>query len=329
MLKEMQNNKIKILNQAILPGQTYQLSLNIAKLHTGTSIEVPIIIARGKEKGPTILFTGGIHGNEINGVEIVRKIIAKKYHIPSAGMVICIPVVNVFGFLSQTREFPDGRDLNRVFPGSKTGSLASRFAYYIVQEIIPHIDYCIDFHTGGDSRFNTPQIRIGKNDIEGLKLAKVFGANFIMKSAKREKSLRETLFKLKKKVLLFEGGKSLNINPEITKTGISGALRVMQELGIRNFQKELSALTPASSQSFLVTDSTWIRAKHSGLFHPKVQLGEFVEIGDSLGSLSDPFGKFEKIQKSNYTGHVICINQSPIVNQGDAIIHITKKEVKI
>ncbi|MDP5229557.1 MAG: succinylglutamate desuccinylase/aspartoacylase family protein, partial [Cellulophaga sp.] len=325
----MQNSKIKILGETILPGKTYQLSLNIAKLHTGTSIEVPIIISRGKEKGPSILLTGGIHGNEINGVEIVRKIIAKKYHIPTAGMVICIPVVNVFGFLSQTREFPDGRDLNRIFPGTRTGSLASRFAYHIVKEIVPHIAYCIDFHTGGDRRFNTPQIRIGKNDHESLQLAKIFGSSFIIKSAKREKSFRETLYKLNKKVLLFEGGKSLNINSDITKAGLSGSLRVMQELGIRNFQKELALLAPKASPLFLVEDSTWIRAKFSGLFHPSVQLGQYVKIGDHLGSVSDPFGNFDKKQKSTFAGHVICINQSPIVNQGDAIIHITKNESQL
>lgn len=325
----MPNNKIKILNQLILPGETYQLSLNIAKLHTGTSIEVPIIVSRGKENGPAILFTGGIHGNEINGVEIVRKIISEKYHIPTAGLVICIPVVNVFGFLSQTREFPDGRDLNRVFPGSLRGSLASRFAYFIVKEIVPKIDYCIDFHTGGDRRFNAAQIRIGKNDKETLELAKTFGAGFIIKSAKREKSFRETLYKLKKKVLLFEGGKSLNINDDISKIGLTGALRVMQQLGIRNFQKELTTLKPIINDPILVEDSVWIRAKFSGLFHPAIQLGQYVEVGDNLGSVSDPFGYFEKRQKSSFAGYVICINQSPIVNQGDAIIHITKNVIKI
>ncbi|ADV49408.1 Succinylglutamate desuccinylase/aspartoacylase [Cellulophaga algicola DSM 14237] len=325
----MPNKKIKILGQVILPGETHQLSLNIAKLHTGSTIEVPVIVSRGKEAGPTLLLTGGIHGNEINGVEIVRKIISEQYHIPVAGMVICIPVVNVFGFLSQTREFPDGRDLNRVFPGSLRGSLASRFAYHIVKEIIPNIDYCIDFHTGGDSRFNAPQIRIGKNDAESLALAKTFGTRFIITSAKREKSFRETLNKLNKKVLLFEGGKSLNINNEVSKVGLTGALRVMQQLGIRNFQKEIASLKSTKETTYLVEDSAWIRAKFSGLFHPTVQLGQYVNIGDNLGSLSDPFGYFEKKQKATFAGHVICVNQSPIVNQGDAIVHITKSEVKL
>ncbi|MFW2377571.1 MULTISPECIES: succinylglutamate desuccinylase/aspartoacylase family protein [Cellulophaga] len=325
----MPNKKIRVLGQLILPGETHQLSLNIAKLHTGSTIEVPVIVSRAKESGPTLLLTGGIHGNEINGVEIVRKIISEKYHIPTAGMTICIPVVNVFGFLSQTREFPDGRDLNRVFPGSLRGSLASRFAYHIVKEIVPHIDYCIDFHTGGDSRFNAPQIRIGKNDAESLELAKIFGTRFIITSAKREKSFRETLNKLNKKVLLFEGGKSLNINNEVSKIGLTGTLKVMQQLGIRNFQKEIATLKPLKETTYLVSDSAWIRAKFSGLFHPTIQLGQFVNVGDNLGSLSDPFGYFEKKQKATFAGHIICVNQSPIVNQGDAIVHITKNEAPI
>ncbi len=123
---------------------------------------------RGKKDGPVLLITGGIHGNEINGIEIVRQIISKKFNVPENGTIICIPVVNVFGFLNQERQFPDGRDLNRVFPGSPRGSLASRFAYHIIKEIAPIVDYCIDFHTGGDSRFNVPQIRINQEDTESL-----------------------------------------------------------------------------------------------------------------------------------------------------------------
>ena len=131
---------MKILGQEIKVGQTVQLKMEIAKLHTQTMIDIPVIVSRGKKPGPTLLLTGGIHGDEINGVEIVRQIVTKKYHMPASGAIVCIPLVNVFGFLQHERSFPDGRDLNRVFPGSKSGSLASRFAYHLMQEIIPHID---------------------------------------------------------------------------------------------------------------------------------------------------------------------------------------------
>lgn len=320
----MSNKKIEILGKAIPKGKGVQLSLDIAKLHTRTKIEVPIIVERGEEDGPSILITGGIHGNEINGVEIVRQLISKKYNKPNKGMVICIPVVNVFGFLNQTRQFPDGRDLNRVFPGSPRGSLASRFAYHVIKEIAPMVEYCIDYHTGGDSRFNAPQVRIGKNDKASLELAEVFGAPFIVKSVRREKSFRETLYKLDKKILLFEGGKSLDIDKHITESGIKGALKVMQHLGMRDFTTELASFSELHKEQTIINTSSWLRAKYSGMFHPTITIADKVEKGTVLGSISDPFGHFERTIKSTNSGYVLCVNQSPIVNQGDGIFHISK-----
>ncbi|WP_299215071.1 succinylglutamate desuccinylase/aspartoacylase family protein [uncultured Dokdonia sp.] len=320
----MQNKKIEILGRAISNGKGVQINLDIAKLHTRTKIEVPIIVERAKEDGPTLLITGGIHGNEVNGIEIVRQLVSKGYNKPQRGMVICIPVVNIFGFLNKTREFPDGRDLNRVFPGSLRGSLASRFAYHIIKEISPLAEYCIDYHTGGDSRFNAPQIRVSQGDDESMKLAEVFGCPFILQSKNKEKSFRETLRKLGKKVLLFEGGKTLFLDDDVTKSGVSGALRVMQHLGMRDFTKELETMESPTIKPTIINHSSWIRAKYSGMFHSHVQLGAHIHKGDKLGSISDPFGDFEKPVKALYAGYVICINQYPIVNQGDAIIHISK-----
>jgi len=321
----MPSKVIEVLGQAISKGKGIQLNLEIAKLHTRTSIHVPIIVERAKKDGPNLLITGGIHGNEINGIEIVRQLIAKKYNKPEKGMVICIPVVNVFGFLNQKRQFPDGRDLNRVFPGSPRGSLASRFAYHIIKEIAPLIDYCIDYHTGGDSRFNAPQIRINRNDDASLELAKVFGTQFIIQSGRREKSFRETLHKLDKKVLLYEGGKSLHIDETITESGLKGALRIMQHLGMRDFSSELSKLNYDKPDPVVIQESKWMRANHSGMFHPSMDPGQHVKKGDIIGSISDPFGYFERKIKSLYSGYVICINQSPIVNQGDGIYHISNE----
>lgn len=320
----MQTNNIQLLGHAISNGKGVQLNLDIAKLHTRTKIQVPVIVERAKKDGPTLLITAGIHGNEINGIEIVRQLISKKYNKPKCGMVICIPVVNVFGFLNQKRQFPDGRDLNRVFPGSSRGSLASRFAYHIIKEIAPLIDYCIDYHTGGDGRFNIPQIRVNDGDRESLKLAKIFGPRFVMKTGHRDKSFRETLHKLNKKVLLFEGGKSLHIDDKVTKVGVSGALRVMQHLGIRDFSDELELMELKTIKPKVINNSRWVRAKYSGMFHPFVRLGAKVKKGDILGSISDPFGYFERFIKALSPGYIICINQSPIVNQGDGIIHISR-----
>ncbi|MCM4149971.1 succinylglutamate desuccinylase [Arenibacter sp. N53] len=322
----MPNRKNVLLGQTILPGKGMLLNLDIAKLHTGTKIEVPIIVQRGKKPGPILLITGGIHGNEVNGVEIIRKLISKKYNRPDCGTVICIPVVNIFGFLNQSRQFPDGRDLNRVFPGSPRGSLASRFAYHLMKEIAPKVDYCIDYHTGAESRFNVPQTRINKDDEQCMELAKVFGAPFVVLAKTREKSFREALAKMGKKVLLFEGGKSLDINNQITKMGIAGALRVMDHLGMRNFTGELKLMEARSPHPVTIGSSQWIRAKYSGMFHPSISLGSKVSKGDLLGNISDPFGNFERRVNALTDGYIICINQSPIVNQGDAIFHVAQDQ---
>ena len=320
----MQSKSIEILGNAVSKGKGIQLNLGIAALHTRTKIEVPVVIERAKKDGPCILITGGIHGDEFNGIEIVRQIISKKYNKPTCGTIICIPVVNIFGFLNQSREFPDGRDLNRVFPGTKRGSLASRFAYNLMEEVVPHIDYCIDFHTGGRERFNAPQIRIN-DDKETMELAEVFGAPFIIKSKNREKSFRDSCVKKGKKVLLFEGGKSLALNAEITDIGVSGALKVIQHLGIRDYKKELKGYKKTKkTKALTVEKSSWVRARYSGMYHPIPQTGDFVEKGDIIGSISGPYGDFEKQVKAPNSGHIICTNQAPIVNQGDALVHLTK-----
>lgn len=320
----MQTTNIEVLGKAISLGKGLQINLDIAKLHTRTKIEVPIIIERAKEAGPTVLITGGIHGDEINGVEIVRQIVAKGYNKPQKGMVICIPVVNIFGFISQTRQFPDGRDLNRVFPGTKRGSLASIFAYHLMKEIVPLADYCLDFHTGGANRFNAAQIRINQGDEESLELAKVFGAPFIIKSKRREKSYRDSAIKLGKKVLLYEGGKSLDLDRSITKIGVNGALKVMHHLGIRDFSKEFKKKPETKIKpAIIVEKSKWIRASYSGIFRTSVVLGKLYNKGDKIGSISDPFGYFERDVKAPNKGYVFCKNHAPIVNKGDAIIHMT------
>ena len=316
-----------ILNKKIGFGKTV-INLDIAKLHTGTPLDVPVIIQRSKNPGPTILLTAGIHGNEVNGVEIVRQIIQKQYNVPEKGTIICIPVVNVFGFINQERKFPDGRDLNRVFPGSKNGPLASRFAYAIMSEIIPHIDYCIDFHTGGDTRFNYSQIRIDASDSETLALAKVFRTKFIINSPIREKSFRKSVTSLGKKVLLFEGGKSLDLDRIVTQRAIEGTLNILHHLGFRSVEEELATL-PSVDKQYLIAKSSWVRAPRSGMYRGAQVLGSRVEKGQTLGSVSDPFGATEKPVKAPYAGFIICNNHAAIVNQGDALFHITTEAEKL
>ena len=213
-------NEFRILHHKIGLGETVQINMDIARLNTRSKIEVPIIVSRGKVEGPCLLLIGGIHGDETNGVEIVRQIVAAGLNKPEKGTIICIPLLNVFGFLNQKREFPDGRDLNRMFPGSNKGSLASKFAYHLMTKVIPKVNYCIDYHTGGGQRFNYSQVRINGTDEETLNLAKIFGSPYIVFSKNREKTFRKSMVDLGKKVLLFEGGKSLNLDKNVTKSGI-------------------------------------------------------------------------------------------------------------
>lgn len=319
------SKQIKILNKIIEPGKRYQFNLDIARLHTRTKLDVPVIIERGEKDGPCLLLSGGIHGNEVNGVEIVRQIIAKGYNKPDYGMIMCVPVLNVFGFISQTREFPDGRDLNRVFPGSQNGSLASRFAWYFMNEIVPHADYCIDFHTGGASRFNYSQLRIEEDDKEVMELAKIFGTKFIKSSSLREKSYRESATMMGKKVLLFEGGKSLNLDRMVTKSGLFGTLRVINHLKMKSYPQELLNSFKAEEEPVLFSSSSWVRAKHSGLFRSYTNTGKHVKKGEVIGSITDPYGDFERKIRATHSGYIICSNHAPIVNQGDAVFHITSE----
>lgn len=312
---------MKILGTEILPGSSHVLNMSIAKLHTHTPVHVPVIVERAKKDGPCLLFLGGIHGNEINGVEIVRKIVALKYNKPGRGTTICIPVLNIFGFLNRQREFPDGRDLNRVFPGSANGSLASRFAHSMMSEIMPHVNYIIDYHTGGDGRFNYPQLRIGSNDEHTLDLAKKFGVKFIKFARAREKSFREIAFNQGKTILLFEGGKTHDLNTSVTNAGLLGAVNILKHLNIRSFRKE--PFIQSENEQQIIYGSTWIRAKYSGMFRAHVQNGSFVLKGEVLGTISDPFGHFERQVKAPNDGFILCYDHSPIVNQGTAIVHLT------
>lgn len=319
----MKNNSvIELLGESILPGESKTIDVEIAKLHTMTKLKIPVIIERSKIDGPTVLFSACLHGDEINGTEIVRQIIRKKINKPKRGTIICIPIINIFGFINQTREFPDKRDLNRVFPGSKNGSLASRFAHFLVTEIIPKVDYAIDFHAGGASRFNAPQIRIVPNNPELRELASIFNAPFTLYSKNIQGSFRNACTKLGVKMLLFEGGKSLDLNEMVTKEGIQGAMRFLKHLDMLNPKRETIAM---GKETIFIEKSNWVRASFSGMFHGMVSIGSFVKKGDVLAMISDPYGKIEHKQKAPNDGFIINVNDAAIVYQGDAVFHISTK----
>jgi predicted deacylase len=320
MAKITSDNVLEILGEKVKPGKSATINFNMAKLYTTTSVEVPVIIERSKKPGPVVLITAGIHGDEINGVEIVRQIISKGINRPQKGTVICIPVVNIFGFLNLRREFPDGRDLNRMFPGTKHGSLASRFAFQFVKKILPLANFCLDYHTGGASRFNAPQIRVKRGDEQSLKYARIFSAPFTIHSKTITKSYRETCAKKGIPVLLFEGGKSQDSNKDVAKHGVEGAMRILSFLEMLNPKFEYP---DAIGETVVIENTNWMRAKYSGLLHIKIPCGKHVEKGEYIGTITDPYGKFRHKIKAVNTGYVININESPIVYQGDAIFHIS------
>ena len=311
---------MNILDETINLGESRQLNFNLAKLHTTTSVEVPVFVERANKPGPTVLFTAGIHGDEVNGVEIIRQLIAKGINKPKKGTIICIPILNIFGFLHKLREFPDGRDLNRVFPGSKMGSLAGRVAHHLMHDIIPHIDYCIDFHTGGSSRFNAAHIRIVSDNQQHGKLAEVFNAPFILHSKNIKRSFRSALEKEGIPILLFEGGKSNSIDVQISNTGVNGSKRVLKHLGM--LREEFIVSSP-KKPSVIITKSKWLRATQSGMFKPVVDVGVFVKRGYVMGHITDPYGKVNYWLRTSHEGYVINVNESPLIYQGDALFHIS------
>jgi predicted deacylase len=315
------DNVMSLLGKKIAPGESAEINFKTAKLYTTTSVEIPVFVERSKNPGPVILITAGIHGDEINGVEIVRQLISRGINKPKKGTTICIPLLNVFGFLNMSRQFPGGRDLNRVFPGFPKGSLASRFAHQFVNEILPVADFCLDFHTGGASRFNAPQIRVVKDDEKLLEYAKVFNAPFIVFSKNIPKSYRQTCAGMDKPILLFEGGKSRDSNKEIAKTGLNGAVRILAHF---DMLKAKFKAPKSTAKTIIIEDARWMRAKYSGLLHVKIPIGKFVEKGEYIAIITDPYGKFRHKVHADHNGYIININQSPIVYQGDAIFHLSE-----
>lgn len=308
--------ELKVLGEKIPPGSSVQLNMSLAKLFSRTPVDVPVFVNRAKEEGPFFVLMAGIHGDEVNGVEIVRRLIEEGYHKPNRGAIICIPVCNIFGFINQTRALPDGRDLNRMFPGSAEGSLASRLAFLLVNDVLEHVDLGIDFHTGGANRFNFPQIRCLVEDDKHLQLASVFNAPFVVATRLRDKSLRKIAYNRGKTLLLYEGGESSRFDEEVVEEGVAGAKRVLKYLGMVNEAED------PPRQSVVLQKTTWVRAKVSGMFRSRVKNGSYVRKRQRLGIITDPYGDFERNVLSPFSGHIICVNYQPLVNQGEALFHI-------
>lgn len=308
--------KIVIAGQEILPGDFREIDINIARLPSHTVIDTPIYVSRGMEDGPVLALTAGMHGDEINGMEIVRRMLDTGLNKPRRGVTICMPIVNVYGFLNFSRDVPDGKDINRSFPGNKNGSLASRVAYHLMREVIPHIDYGIDFHTGGAMRTNYPQVRTVLKDGLNAQLANAFGAPFTIDSPYRPNSLRKEAARKGKNIIVYEGGESLRFDQQAIEVGISGTLRLMKHLNMIDWAPEPTEINR------VIWSTSWIRARNAGLFQASVQCGQLVNAGEWVGTITDPFGEFKEQVVAPEKGYVVGLNNIPVINAGDALMHM-------
>jgi predicted deacylase len=320
----MGKNKALIINGiTIKSGEKKVIELPIAKLYTNTNLTIPIQVICGKTDGPRLFISAAIHGDELNGIEIIRRLVKTKDLKNLRGTLIVIPVVNVFGFIQHSRYLPDRRDLNRCFPGSKRGSLAARLAHTFLEEIVSQCNYGIDLHTGAIHRSNLPQVRANLDDEETRLLAEAFSVPVLLNSNLRDGSLRQAASEYGVKVLLYEAGEALRFDEFSIRAGTRGILHVMRKLNMLSYRKKKNK----PHDPFIARSSSWERATESGLLRSIAPLGMRVKKDDLLGIISDPADMFDSIEyevRAQFDGLIIGKSNIPLVNEGDAIFHIAR-----
>ncbi len=315
---------MEINGNEIRPGENKKIKIRVGKLPSGTHINIFANVYRAKKKGKTILILGGIHGDEINGVEIIRRSIEQEYYEDLiSGTVIVIPLLNVYGFINFSREVPDGKDVNRSFPGVNTGSLASRVARKLTKFILPHVDFGIDFHTGGDSRYNYPQIRYSKGVSESKALAEVFNAPFMIEKPMIKKSLRKAAHDMGIPIIVFEGGESKRLDNFAIEKGLAGIKNILLHFDMIEPEK-----TKDTKSSIKINKTSWIRARESGLFRSLKESGYQVDNKELIGMIKDIMGEQSKNIHSNRNAYILGHNNAPVVNMGDALFNLGWYEEK-
>ncbi len=314
------NTAFTIADHVIEPGNRLKFDLPSANLYTHTPLNMPIEIIHGRYYGPVLLICAAIHGDELNGVEIIRRLRDIRELDKLHGTIILVPVVNLFGYIHQSRYLPDRRDLNRCFPGSEKGSIASRVAYKFFDEIVKHSTHIIDLHTAAINRHNLPQIRAALNEPEVDKLARGFSIPLIINSELIENSLRYEAGKIGIPVITYEAGEALRLCEQSIVTGVRGILSVMRTL----YMLPKRANKPVKSSPYIAKSSTWYRASIDGMFRPLCKLGSHIEKGEKIGVIAAPFSSDEEILYAPSDGIIICINKLPLVNEGEALFHIAR-----
>lgn len=308
---------ITINNQAVRPGERTTIMLPMPKLYDWTSLSMPVHIINGDQPGPTLCVTAAIHGDEVNGIEIVRRLMKETLLKKIAGTLIAVPIVNVYGFLYQDRYLMDRRDLNRSFPGSVKGSLAGRLAHLLVSELLSKSTHAIDLHAGSLHRTNLPQIRANLDDPQVVTLAKAFNVPLILHASLRDGSMRQYASDENVPCLLYEAGESLRFDEISITAGLQGVLNVMHALKMITLKKLPKKITPKLSRS-----SIWIRAQHSGTLQAFIDLGDTVKKGQVLAIIANPTSHEEHPVKSTRAGIIIGKNNLPLVHEGAALFHI-------
>jgi predicted deacylase len=323
---QARNSNFVVDQQIIKPGESRVVNLPLPGLYTmQSSLNMAVHVLNGKYPGPRLFVCAAIHGNELNGVEIIRRLFKRKIIHQLKGTLIAIPIVNIFGVIQHSRYLPDGRDLNRSFPGTESGSLTSRLAKTFTEQIINQCSHGIDLHTAGGHRTNLPQIRADFNQPGTLEMAKAFGVPVIIDSPLREGSLRETAGSVGVPLLVYEAGEAMRFDPFSIKTGVNGVISVMRYLSM------LPKLSNRSrhAEPYIAHSSSWVRAPISGILNTNKQLGDRVKEGELLGIVTDPSDLFSDPTvdfHSPFDGVVIGHSQVPLVNEGDAIYHIASFE---
>ena len=305
------------------PGSRATVNLPVANLYTNSPVVLPVIVQHGARPGPKLFVSAALHGDEIIGVEIIRRLLRLPELRNLAGTLLAVPIVNVMAFLQQSRYLPDRRDLNRSFPGSDSGSLAARLANLFLKEVVNRCEYGVDLHTGALHRPNLPQIRCDLANPQTLKLARAFGAPLLLNSNPTPGTLREYTTKKGIPVLLYESSEALRFDETCIRIGVQGVLHVLYSLGMLEPPANASSryVTPVVAKS-----STWVRATTSGILRHQISLGDEVALGQKLGVIGDPFGESETVIASPTEGVVIGRLNLPLVHEGDALFHIARVE---
>ncbi len=306
---------------SIPPGKTVQIEMPVVRLYTDTDISMPVHLIRSRRDGPTIFISAAVHGDELNGIEIIRRLIKRKTLRLSKGTVIFVPMVNVYGVLNQSRYMPDRRDLNRSFPGSAKGSLAGIVANKFLSEIVKHCQFGIDLHTGAMHRSNLPQIRANLEDNETRELAEIFGVPVLLNSNLRDGSLREAAVKSGTKILLYEAGQALRFDELSIRAGIRGIQNVLGHLDMIKHKPRKDS-DRLKVFPFIANTSAWTRANASGIVNNLKNLGDNVQKGDRLAKIGDPFGNVFDTVRAAKSGIIIGKQNIPLVQEGDAMFHI-------